>query len=512
MKLDRSSMLYGTLLLTATGLCSQVLGFLYRIALSRLIGAELMGLYQLILPVYSVLSSLTVVGLTVAVSTLSAEYHAKNDPGAIRQVRRTCLRCFFLLLAPLAVLAALLSDPISVYILGDARTRLGLLLLLPCLLLTGVENLQKHAFFGVGNVRPPAFAELAEQLIRAAAVLGLLVVFLPQNPERTVGLITLGMVLCEVFSAVTLTVLFRRWMGGGPMGTLPSGALRRRIFKIASPVGLTALLGNLMASACAVLIPQKLVAGGATVREAMSAFGVLSGMTLPLLALPSALIGALGLVLVPKLAESVALGDQKTVSRRMNRVLLGTSVLILPAMALLVVVGPGMGQLLFHEPTVGEHCLPLAVCMALACYQSVLSCALNGIGKQSWAAKNAILSGGVQLLFTVFTVEKWGLSGYVAGCLASTVLGLTLNWIDVRRATGLRLRLFSWFVAPGLAAVLMGLNCNLLFQVLQERGVTMTPAVLVCLAFGTGFYLLALAAQGVHPLRPVVALLRGAPL
>ena len=65
------SLLSGAALLTAVGLFSQLVGFGYRIALSRLVGAETMGLYQLIMPVYSTLMSLTAIGLTVAVSTLS---------------------------------------------------------------------------------------------------------------------------------------------------------------------------------------------------------------------------------------------------------------------------------------------------------------------------------------------------------------------------------------------------------------------------------------------------------
>ena len=77
------SIVAGTLLLTATGLFSQVVGFLYRIALSRLIGAETMGLYQLVMPVYSVLLSLTAVGLTVAVSTLSAKHYALGDAAPV---------------------------------------------------------------------------------------------------------------------------------------------------------------------------------------------------------------------------------------------------------------------------------------------------------------------------------------------------------------------------------------------------------------------------------------------
>ena len=76
-----------------------------------------------------------------------------------------------------------------------------------------MENLHKHFFYGAGLVRPPAIVELVEQFIRTAAVLGLLFFFLPQYPERVVGLIVLGMVICEVFSACTLSVLYRRRLG-----------------------------------------------------------------------------------------------------------------------------------------------------------------------------------------------------------------------------------------------------------------------------------------------------------
>ena len=360
MKLDRTSMLYGTLLLTGTGLLSQALGFLYRIALSRLIGAEVMGLYQLVMPVYSVLLSVTAVGLTAAVSNLSAEYHARGDRGAVSALLRRCLALFLALSALAAAVVIPFSDPISVYLLGDARTRLGLVLLLPCVLLTGVENLHKHYFYGTGNIRPPAAVELCEQFIRAGAVLGLLVLFLPQAPERTVGLIVLGMTACEVFSALTLLVLARRSLAGtAPLPGGPDrGALTRRAAAIALPVGLTSLLGNLMGAATSVLIPQQLVRAGAEVGAAMSAFGVMCGMTLPMLSLPIAFIGALGLDLVPRLARAAALGQREVVRRRLDRALQAVSALVLPSMALLAALGPALGRLLFREPTAGDH-LPL---------------------------------------------------------------------------------------------------------------------------------------------------------
>lgn len=123
----------GVALLTLTGVLSQGVGFGYRVLLTRLAGAEILGLYQLILPVYAVLLSLTSAGLTTGVSNLSAWYQALGNRRAIYQVRGQAVGLFLLLaLAPCGLLL-LFSDGVSVYLLGDARTRLGLLLLVPFL-------------------------------------------------------------------------------------------------------------------------------------------------------------------------------------------------------------------------------------------------------------------------------------------------------------------------------------------------------------------------------------------
>lgn len=494
------TMMYGTMLLTFSGLFGQIVGFFYRIVLARLIGPEMMGLYQLIMPVYSVLSSITTVGLTVAASALSARCQAKGDRMGICQVRRSCLVCLVCLLAPLAVLTTAFSDPISVYILGDARTRTGLVLLLPCILLTGIENIQKHCFFGVGMVRPPAFSEMAEQVIRAVAVLGLLILCLPMGGEGTVGVIVMGMVVCEVFSAATLTLLFRRYIGScAPCCPRPAG-LWREIGRIAFPVGSTALLGNLMGSANAILIPQLLVKGGKTAGEAMSDFGVINGMTIPMLLMPTAFIGALGLVLVPKLAQAVAVNKRKEAREQLSRVMAATSCVLLPCMALLVVIGPALGQLLFKDARAGEMILPLAVGVIFTGYQAVLGSALNGLGKQSAAAGNMLLSDGVQLAFTYFLVgdPNIGLKGYVTGLWVSSLLGAWLNWRSVRKAIDLKGQTFSWAVAPGLGAVLMALCCRLLFGHLLDAGLHAAASCLITAVFGAVLYLVALQAQGIR--------------
>ena len=175
----------------------------------------------------------------------------------------------------------------------------------------------------------------------------------------------------------------------------------------------------------------------------------------------------------------------------------------MPAMALLVVLGPTIGVYLFREPTVGEYIIPLSISVLLSCYQSVLAGSLNGVGKQSSAAVISLVCGAVQLACTFFLMglPGVGLKGYVAGVLVTSVLGVLLCWLRVHRATGLKAQLFQWCTAPALASLLMGLVVNLLFRVLMDSGMDGVPACLCCIVFGGVLYLIALSVQGVRPTR-----------
>ena len=490
----------GAVLLTVLGAVSQLLGFGYRVALARMVGAQVMGLYQLLMPMYAVVLSLTAVGLTAAVSNLTAQYLARGNARGADQALRACLKLFLLVLLPVGGWLIFASDFVSVVLLGDARTQLGLILLVPCVALTGVENFHKHWFYGAGLVRPPAVTELCEQLVRSAAVLGLLWLFLPQYPERAVGLVVAGMVICEVFSAVTLAVLYRRRRRGVLSGPGEPGAVRRRrIAAIALPVGLNALLGNLLGAANAALIPQKLVEGGMAREDAIAQLGVVCGMTLPMLALPTVFLGALNLVLLPRLARARALDRWDRVQQLAQRALSIVGVLALPAMAWMTVVGPALGQLLFGRPVDG-YLLPLAAVMALSCFCSVLGAILNGVGRQGTVAAISLLGGGVQLALTLVLVPLpgVGMGGYVAGALVSAGLEALLCLALTLRHTGLALRPLPWLIAPGLAALLSALTMSLLQRRLLSCGFGALSSAGTCLVFGGVLYLAALSAQGVE--------------
>lgn len=479
--------------LTGLSALAQVINFGYRVVMARMVGAEVMGLYQLVMSAYGVIQSVTTVGLTAALSNLTARCLAVGDPAGMHRLRGICLRMFCGLMLPVGAATVLFSDAISVHLLGDARTQLGLILLIPCLSLTAVENLHKNAFYGAGVHFPPAVAEVWEQIVRACAVLGLLFFFLPQYPERAVGLILWGMILCEVSSAVTLCTLYGQHFGCRSRAGkgVESGVQRRQVMAIALPVAANALLGNLLGAANSALVPRMLVRAGMERGEAIARLGVVCGMTFPMLALPTVYLGALNLVLMPKLARASALERKEEVRGLISRGMGTVCRLTVPCMTAMVVFGGALGRLLYGREDVGEYVLPLGTAMGMGCCVSVLATALNSIGCQRRVAAISLFGGVVRLGCTVSltALPGMGMGGYVAGTLVGTGLELLLCLLVASKRTGLKADLKGWLLAPGLGAALAGLNGTLLLHLLEGSGVPEMWTVPLCLLFGGGLYL-----------------------
>ncbi len=437
MKLNTRSALYGAVVLTVSNILLQVLGFVYRVFVSRLIGAEGMGLFSLVMPLYSVIMSLVVSGIVVSVSRLSAAYSALGHTRKVTQLVRRAIGLFVILFFLVAAAVIPLSDGISVHLLGDARTRMGLLILLPCIFFTGLENIHKNYFYGLKKVHQPAGSEVLEMTVRTVAVILLLTFLKPAYEEYAVALIVAGMVICEVFSATLLRILYHRDRKKttltGP--DLPRKRMLREMAAIAVPISAANLLSNLISSANSVIIPARLIVSGLTSSAALSAYGIMVGMTMPLLGLPSAFMVALALVMIPRLSEDLALERFDVMKRRVVRAIKVTSLAIVPSMALLVIFGPQLAVLLFKQPAASSYFELLALGTLFGCYQGILGSLLSGMGQQKRTAANMIASGLLQLVLTWFGTAQPALrmGGLVYAYLIASAVGAALCAYDLRR-------------------------------------------------------------------------------
>jgi len=486
-----TSLLMGAGVLTGSALATQMIGFLYRVLLSRAVGAEAMGVYHLVLSAYSVMLAVCLSGLCAASLRLSANLKAVGRPEDSRALVRRLLVIFFLLAGACALVTVSLKDIIADNLLKEPRTGQAILCLLPVMALTGVENILKNHFTAIGRVLPTALCEIGEMCLRSVAVFAMLIVLQPENAGDCVAVIILGMAVSEVFSACTLWTLFRRSGRTAKQSTV-SG---RQIAAIALPVSATNLGANLLSSANSVLIPARLALIGVGRGEALSLLGTIFGMTMPLVTFPMVMLDGLFSVIVPQISGDMALGDLEAVRRKAAKAFLAVSAYAVPAAAVMVKLGSTVAEALYGTAQAGQYVAPLCIVMILGALRGISSCIMSALGQHIRGAVYFIGGSVIQLLCTWYGCAnlRIGIYGAIWGMGLSAAVTLCCNLGRIVRKTGLKVQFVSWFVCPAAAASAALVVADRLERLLPEGiGAQITAAV------GLGaIYLLLMKAMGI---------------
>lgn len=451
LKQRRYGLLYSVAILCASNLGLQGLGFLYRIGLSRLAGAEGLGVYQLVYSVYAVIHAACLSGLTMACSRMSAELGASGRGGAVGKLARMAARVFALLVCTCAAVLFAGRDEIAGRILGDERTAVVFPVLLVCLALTGVENIVKSLCIGLNRVEWAAEAELTEQVVRIGAVLALLMWYGGKDYGHIAFLIFVGMSLSECVSAALLARIYRKQIRvpRAARQPLPEG-FSREFAGIVLPVTGAAVVNNLLASASSVILPQRLMLSGMTKTEALSELGIISGMAMPLLVLPIALISSVCTVIMPEISRSRARGDQSRIDALTRKAVGVTGLLAIPITAVIVPLAPTLSRLFFGQVLSLKYVALLGISTVLAYYQMVTAGLLNGMGAQ-WSAVGAgVLGECVQLVLVWVLSAQPGLGvyGYIWAQIIAAMLTTGCNLLRLCSLSMLSRALPRLFAVP----------------------------------------------------------------
>ncbi|MBQ6902470.1 MAG: oligosaccharide flippase family protein [Oscillospiraceae bacterium] len=506
-KISRRSVFRNLAAIAASNTLLQILGFVYRIFLSRMTGAEGLGIYQLVMPFYSVLSSLTLTGFTVAVARISAERCALSDFHGARRAVSLSRLCFIVAVIILAFPVLANRHAVARGILGDIRTVHALPFVFVCLFFTGLENILKNYFYGVGRVAPQITSELSEQIIRAIAVAALLLAFRPGDPGFSAMLIVIGMVISEIFSSFMLTAFYRpeRKLLSAKKLRAPS---IREVLSIAVPVSAAATVNNILGSVNSILIPQRLRVSGLSAKAATEVFGVMFGMTMPLLSFPIAFIASLTSVMVPKISEQLASGSEAEMRRKAGKTIHSTSLLAMPCIAVLIPLGEPLCRLLFSHESAGAFMLPLCIATMLSYYELCVCALLNGIGMQRHAAIYIVVGGAIQLAFTWSVgIPHIGMWGFVLGYIISSGVTAFLTFRCLVKRLKLRPRWGNWFLTPLIASVLCSLICDIVYNMLLLRISSEGVCIIISALVGFCAYSLSLAALGTSITRYIKTLI-----
>ena len=410
MGMKKQSLKRQALITGASTALVRAMGFALRLYVSRLLGAEALGVMELASGVHMLALTPAAAGLPQAVSRLTAK--AKDQQGRERVLyagRRLAL-AMGLVLTPVY----LVLSPFLAKWLGDERTLPALLLFAPCMLTVGLSSVYDGYFFGQGRALPPAISEGAEQVLRLAAVAALAGLVPLVTPAYRAALPAFASSLGEAAGLLVILPMAGRIASFRNDPTEKN--TRKVLLRLSLPLLLNRLVHTGLRSACNAVIPLRLIAGGLNKAEAMSRLGMLGGMVMPLMFLPCMASGALSAVGGPAVARC---GTKKAESRLIRRLLLSALAVGAACAGGLYALAPFIARFVYRLPELTpllQKACPLAVILPV---QQMAGGLMTGLGLQRRSLRSSLLGSAALLLCTWQWTRRFGIMGtawaYMAG-------------------------------------------------------------------------------------------------
>lgn len=410
--MKRQSVRKQAAILACANALTRALGFVLRIVLSRLMGAEAVGVMELSHSAHMLSITPVTAGFPLAVSRLTAR---DRDDRALRAGRQL-IRYLSLMLMP----AWLLVSPVIAYALRDLRVLPSLVLFTPCILILGLSAVYNGYCYGSGNAYPPALSELMEQVLRFLLSAALLVSLPRLSVAGRAAVPALSTAAAEGAGLLLVIFMLRK----KPRGTADLLPVRREIWQLSLPLMVSRLLTTLLRAASGALIPLRLMASGLQHTAAMERFGMLQGMVMPVLFLPGIVTGALGTV-----STSAIAARQGSAQRRMALSLFISALLCGGGGVMLIhALAPFLAERVYHLPALTElfhAAAPLTLFFAL---QHAANGVISGLGKQKRQLPASICGAALSLICMYLWAARPDMR--ILGAVRAMILGqaLTLLW------------------------------------------------------------------------------------
>lgn len=498
--------LQGTLVLTAAGIIVKIIGSLNWVILSRVLGGEGMGLYQMAYPLYLLALSVSSAGIPVAVSIITAERVAGQDYRGARRIFRVAA-C--LLAATGAVFSLLMyfgaAWLIEERFIRDARAYHSLVALAPAIFFVTLLAAFRGYLQGWQIMTPTAMSQVGEQVLRVVTMLVFATLLAPRGVEYAAAGATFGAAPGALAGLLVMIYFYWRHRArlsreaatAGTAAVIPAAGIIRRILGLSLPISASSVMLPVVANLDLLIVPRRLEAAGYLVAAATEQFGYLTGMAVPLAGLATVLTGALATSIVPAISEACARGDRERLYRRTAAGFRLANIVTVPAAVGVFILAEPLTTMLYHAPAAAPAVETLAFSILFLGIHQVSTGILQGMGRTLVPAVNMTLAAVVKigLNWTLTAVPSLGITGAAWATVADTVLAALLNMYFIRRHTGFSLDRRALLKSAASAAIMGGAVFGA-HRFLAAAAHSNTLATTAAIAVGVGVYGLCMLSVG----------------
>lgn len=413
---------------TFFSVATRAMGFLLKIYLSRNMSTELLGSYQVAMSIFGVLMTLVSSGIPVVLSRNVSYYYGQNNKKAIGSIVSSGLILTGIISA-LVCLVILLFPNLMSKLFTSANSLEMLKILLPALIFSSIYEVLRGALWGQKRFFAISITEFIEQIARI-----IIIIFLFETTSislSSTNKTALSLSIACVISAILVIFIYVKYGGN-----LSSPKLEfKNLVKTSAPITAVRTISSAVSSIIAVIIPIKLMDFGYSSSEALSEFGIIMGMTFPLLMVPSTLISSLAVTLVPSISEQTndidngKLKDKSILKSKINFAIKTTVVFSCLLLPLFLCLGVPICEFVFKNSKAGTYLSFSAILMLPMGLSQITSSILNAIGLELKSLKNYTISAILLILSILFLPKFIGTYSLVAGYLLMSTTSTILNFM-----------------------------------------------------------------------------------
>ena len=501
---NNSKFLKGTMILTISSIIVKVIGSLNWIILSRVLGGEGIGLYQMGFPIYLMAITVSSAGVPVAISIITSEKLANKDYRGAKRVFNVSLR--LLLISGLLFSSALFFGAdflINQHIIRDSRAYYSIIALAPAVFFVTFLASFRGYLQGWQIMTPTATSEVVEQLVRVITMLVFADLFMPYGLAYAAGGASMGAGAGAFCALLVLMWFYRRLKRRlhaeieAQDDSIPqesAGHIIKRLLKLALPVSLTSLMLPIGANLDLLIVPQRLEVAGFNVRHATELFGYLTGMAVPLVNLATIFTAAMTISLVPSISESRALERFDAIRDKIRLAFRVAMIITFPCFMGLFFLAEKVAALIYNAPGAAGAIQTMSVGILFLGMHQISTGILQGLGKTAIPVINMILAFLVKVVMSwwLTAIPFLGIKGASMATVADFAVAAIINMGFIYKYTGFTFSLGS-LLKPLLAAGVMGAVIYAVLSLTEQLGMW---CVLFAMVAAVPAYALALIAFG----------------
>ncbi len=441
--------------MTICAIALRVIAMAFNVYVANVAGAEAVGLHSLLGSIYGFCVTLSLSGINLALTRLLSESMAKGD----REKTSRLLRAALLLGLGFGVFASLLlmmiAKPLSLLWLDEARIIKPLRILALCLPPVAISSALNGYFAAVRRAYKNSLSQLTEMVLKITFTLVAFSRLRIDIPESACLALVLGGA-CAEFSVFFINLLiFAIDLRRHPLERYrpPCRGEASDILSVSIPVAFTSYVRSALVSVEHSLIPKGLIKYGSSGSEALASYGTLSGMALPVINFPYAVIGSFTSLLIPEVAESRATGKKIHIRYIISRTYQCCLVFALCVCGVFFAFSEPLGELLYHSSEASLYIRMLSFIVPVMYIDTSTDAILKGLGEQLYCMIVNIADATLSVTLVALLVPRYGVAGYIATIYIAEIINASLSIGRLIKVTSFRFTFGKLFLGPIFCAV-----------------------------------------------------------